>query len=218
MPSTRITLSSTPTYPRRGTHWGFHSHRTGRTVVAASSLEFDHYVALEADPEVKTWEPQVEVLVIFEGNERRRVLDSKVTYWSGLTVVNEVKHAAQSADPNTVFQMKVQDAWAAANNAGSRLVTDVMIRENRTLLENQHKMLPWVRGMHGVDEALARATLGLVSGWPKAISIQDIATELRVPPSAFCAVIVKDYLERRVKLDVADRPFGLGTLVSPRVI
>jgi hypothetical protein len=174
----------------------------------------DHYVMVEMDPLVKEWAPQVEVSVILDGKERRRILDSKVVYWSGRVVVNEVKPEEYVNHPRTLAQMQVQDAWAQAHGAESKLITDTLIRENEILLENCHKMVPWLRGLHPVDEALVRLVLGEVAGRSKPVSIQDLAAALRVDPGILCPVILERYMERQLTLDVATRRFGLGTLVT----
>lgn len=201
----------------RGTHWEFYSPRLKRRVVGTSSFEYDHYVTLEMDPAVKTWAPQVEATAVIDGRECKRVVDATVKYWNGTSEAHEVKPEAQAKADHTLRQLQFLTEWATANGAVAKLVTEVHIRAEPVLLMSYHSMLPWTRRLHSVDEAMARVVSGFIARRKDAVTIEDLVQELRFPMSDVVPILVRDFRDRRVKMDISVRPFGRTTYVAWRV-
>ncbi|MBX3749120.1 MAG: hypothetical protein KF897_03440 [Opitutaceae bacterium] len=199
-------------HSRRGTRWEFYSPRLEQRLVASSSLEFEHYVLVECDPEVETYSVQVAVEAEVEGESRKTILDSVVRYRDGRVVVNEVKFKDQVESSRTQFA--VQRAWASQQGYGYEVLTEDVIRVNVVHLENCHALLPWARPLHAVPEEVRVPVMGQVADQDKDQSIEVLVRKTGFTAGEVVSVIVRAYLAGRVLLpDIKDKKFGQGTLV-----
>jgi hypothetical protein len=199
---------------RRGTHWEFYAPRLGCRLVAASSLEYEHYVLLECDPTVAKYEAQVPATVEIDGKQRKTVFDSKVTYRDGRKVIYEVKFAEDVALPETKSQLVVQRLWAEQNAYEHVLVTQVEIREAAVYLENCHSMLPWARPLHDTLPEPRALVLGTIHGAAAALSLGEVANRTTQPIETVLSVVVREFINQRLALpDIQTKTFGRKSLV-----
>lgn len=183
---------------RRSTHWEFFSPRLGGRVVAASSLEYEHYVSLECDPTVETYEPQVKVTVTVDGEPHVTILDSKVRHRDGRIVVNEVKFAEQVTESEK--QIQVQRALAQQNGWLHQVLTENEIRADEVYLRNCHAMLGWAQPIHTVPDSGRTSIVGLISGQGGELTVAAVSAATGRPVEEVVSVVVREYIAGRVDL------------------
>ena len=108
---------------RRGSRWEFFAPRLHNRVVAANSLEFSHYVMLESDPDIASYEVQVKKPIELDGKLRTAMFSSMAVYRDKSVVANDVKYSTQLSSSAAQDQLTVQRAWAAMTtlDTGMRL-------------------------------------------------------------------------------------------------
>lgn len=99
----------------RGLRGYYPSFKTGRSVAFESRLERDHFLLLDADPRVSTYDEQP-VTITFDGRRRSRryTPDCRVIYRSGTTELVEVKYAADIASMSGDERVDLDEAHNAA--------------------------------------------------------------------------------------------------------
>lgn len=200
-------------HSRRGTHWEFFSPRLGQRVVASSSLEYEHYVLVECDPTILSYEVQVKITEEVGGKRRTSVLDSLVRYRDGRCAVNEVKFEAQVAEAERQFE--IQRAWARRNGYSHHVLTEKEIRGDALYLANCHAMLPWARPLHAPSDDIKTLVIGFIAGRDDRYSIEDVAARTGVPLDCVVPVVVGEYFDGRISIpNLRTHKFGRKTLVG----
>lgn len=122
----------------RGVRGRFPSRKAARVLSFESRLERDHFLLLEADPGIRTFEEQpVTIAFTVRGKARRYTPDVRVEYEGGRTELVEVKYAADLASmahEDRASMAEAHDAaraYAAARGWTFRVATDVDLRGPR---------------------------------------------------------------------------------------
>lgn len=99
----------------RGLRGFYPSFKVGRTVAFESRLERDHFLRLDADPDVVSFEEQP-VTITFQGRRRARryTPDCRVVYRAQPTELVEVKYAADLAGLTSDERADLDESHAAA--------------------------------------------------------------------------------------------------------
>lgn len=126
--------------------WQMYSWKLGRDVHFYSSLERDHGVIVEADPNVVRFcEQPLRIRIKLDGRDRETVIDMLVHFTDGRTQFREVKYASavESAelDSRLTRQLTAQQEWAFVTANDYKIVTDHEIRQKPQFLRNWKQIL-----------------------------------------------------------------------------
>lgn len=199
-----------------GPIWEFISARSHARMVATSILRFDHFVSLEMDPEVETYDAYFESSIEHGDEVRRIVFDSRVTYRNKALVAHYIDHEAASGDCSTDWKAKIE-RYFQRDGVVYRLLNKDSIRANEVLLANNHKMIPWLRRPHGpISDTNRQVILGSLAGSGEAVPLGSLAGRTGIDLEVVVPVVIESYLRRQVGLDISVRPFGRSTLVALR--
>jgi len=125
--------------------WYHYSARLQRDLIFSSDAEFEHFCWLEGDPQVLTYEPQPEPLIVAVGsNVHRTQFDACVELRGQRPELREVKEADLGLSVREENQREAQ--LIAANQAGFtyRRITRVDLDEHRQLIQNWRRALAFM--------------------------------------------------------------------------
>lgn len=145
-PPTPIYRSKAAT--RVGNHWIVFSLKIGRIVHLYSDLERDHWLLIEADPDVVAFcEQPCTACASINGKRLQSIPDMWIRRQDGREEIIEVKYQKDIAkqEATGAHQIEIQKEWATRNNILHRIVTDTEIRKNRVKLDNVSKMIHAIR-------------------------------------------------------------------------
>jgi len=140
--------------------WTVFSPRVGRIARFYSALEYDHYCAIESDPEVEVFCEQPVRFEIALGEKRyASVLDMWVRYRNGHEEYREVKPAAKVTEAS--LQIQAARRWCETQAIPFRVITETDLGLDPQALANWKKILPYLADTtwtvrHGLDAAIER--------------------------------------------------------------
>ncbi|MDM5277412.1 TnsA endonuclease N-terminal domain-containing protein [Paenibacillus silvae] len=114
-----------------------------RIVELYSDLEYDHWVVVDADPEVMTYcEQPLEISYVLNGQLRTSIFDMWILKRDGSEIFVEVKYNKEltSKHPKharTQRQIEAQKEWCRINNKNYVVRTEDDIRKGRHSVENR---------------------------------------------------------------------------------
>lgn len=138
----------------RGLRGYYPSFKVGRTVAFESRLERDHFLLLDADPAVVTFEEQP-VTIAFQGQRRTRryTPDCRVTYRTRPTELVEVKYAAELDVMASEDRASLDEAHAAARAWCTERGWCFVLRTDRNIvgpaLDRAHALHAFARASGG---------------------------------------------------------------------
>lgn len=138
--------------------WQMYSWKLDRDVHFYSSLERDHGVILEADPNVAWFcEQPLRVRIKLDGRDHETVIDMLVHFMNGRKQYREVKYASDVDnllnDSRLARQLSAQQEWATVTTNEYKIVTDQEIRENLLFLRNWKQILAYIAPYASYDLA-----------------------------------------------------------------
>lgn len=150
-----------------------YSPRLGRMVTLYSPLEYDHYIAVEHDPDIEAFcEQPVRIKVSLGGKPYTTVLDMWVLYRNGYEEYREIKPSNAVTEPENELQIRAETSWCQLQEIPFRLVTELDIGLSTQALENLKQIQPylintsWIiqKGLDGAVyrymQQVAQTTLG----------------------------------------------------------
>lgn len=223
-------LSYTPIYKsarasRSGNYWEVYSIKIDRTVKLYSDLERDHWLLIEADPDIVEFcEQPCLASALIDGRVRLSIPDMWIRYRSGAEELREVKYRKDLAEGNgeRPHQLKIQSEWAKRNDLAYRVVTDVEIRENVIKLNNISKMIRARRSEYdatgsggGKNSSGQISELLMLAGG--SLKFGELFHKLKASghpdpaPSLYSAILVGD-----LDASIENSLLSMGTMVSLR--
>lgn len=137
-----------------------YSPRLNRQVTLYSSLEYDHYVAVEQDPTIDAFcEQPVRVSVVIDGKRISSVLDMWLLRKNGYEEYREVKPLALVDTQKNAMQIRADTLWCQTQGTPFQLITEHNIGLNPQALENWKQILPYLTNTawvthKGLDSAM----------------------------------------------------------------
>ena len=112
---------------KRGNYWEGYSPKMRRSVQTYSSLEYAHWILVEADPRIVSFcEQPMAMRGFVDGRMRRSVPDMWLRYADGGEEIREIKPTALLKDSGsrTACQLAVQRFWCEWEGIPHRIFTD----------------------------------------------------------------------------------------------
>lgn len=136
--------------------WVVFSPKLNRKVILYSNLEYDHWVLVEATPEIKSFcEQPRRVRIQLPSGPVTTIFDMWVLWETLLQEYREVKYSHQlmSATPDSrIFrQIQAQKRWCALNGVEHTVMDEAKIRTNPLLLSNWKFILSSLACTQDVD-------------------------------------------------------------------
>lgn len=127
--------------PRRGSYgnnlWQAFSQKLGRRVKSYSDLEYNHYILVEANPDIVSFcEQPVKVLGRVDDKDCASYMDMWVLWRDGTEEFREVKYAKDLDKPRVIRQIEIQRSWCERNEFMHYIITEKEIYKNQVLLRN----------------------------------------------------------------------------------
>lgn len=211
-------LLYTPIYPKgRGrygnNYWEVYSPKLNRTVKLFSDLEYDHWLLIESNPNIKFFcEQPKKIIWPLNGNSIKSIFDMWVMYTNEQEVFLEVKYQKE-LDPKSpkseraITQTTVQRAWCQNNGYNYELKTEKEIRSNQILLTNIKQMLPYLRLRNHDIETDKYKIIRLVKEGP--ITLNNILLELEnLPNNRVHEAVFRLLYDGTLKSNIAEKYFG----------
>lgn len=195
----------------------FFSPRLQRRVVAWNPLRFDHYVTIEMDPEVESYEPKY-VKQIGEGPSSRKIeFDSLVVYRDGRKIAYRIRLSAVTSANDGEAENSSKDMDEKFDDFVGKYISIRWIRGNDILLANCHKMFRWLCPPHDSGiEANRSCVLGTLCAAGSPVSLRELAELSKLDIDLVVPVVVEGYVKQRIGIDISARPFGHSMVVQPR--
>lgn len=131
-------------YGRYGNnHWIVYSLKLKRNVNLFSDLEFDNWILIETNPNVKTFCEQPHEAVI-EGDQETSIFDMWALTLDGQEIFFEIKYEQDLNKEEVVQQIDIQKRWCEIHGKKHQIRTEKDIRNNEIYLENLKDLLPYV--------------------------------------------------------------------------
>ncbi|MDF2652310.1 MAG: hypothetical protein K0Q73_8115 [Paenibacillus sp.] len=135
-------------------YWNSKGPKFGmREVILYSDLEFDHWLTVEANPDVETYcEQQKEISYVYNGKMHTSILDMYVRHSDGTVLYVEVKYECELQQfhknyERTKRQIEAQRHWCVQEGFQYEVRTEKTIRISRFYTENLTKIVTTVANL-----------------------------------------------------------------------
>jgi hypothetical protein len=122
--------------------WDGYSYKLKRDVHFFSDLEYEHWLLVEADPNIIDFcEQPLEIKFVYEGKLRSSIFDMWVKYNEGQEEFREVKYQSHLNQGHPKYeetqkQITIQREWCEMKGYVHKVQTDDFIRSNPLFLDN----------------------------------------------------------------------------------
>lgn len=168
-------------------NWFSYSPRLNRIVYLYSDLEYDHWILIENDKNIKAFcEQPLHFNEVVEGELINTIFDMWYLTNKGEHLFIEVKYASE-LDPlhsnyslRSVKQIEKQKKWCQVNGYKHEVHTDHYIHKDKLLLKNYKKMMPYIddrRQKNEMDYLKIKSFL-MKAGRSKIETIEDALHEI----------------------------------------
>jgi hypothetical protein len=140
-------------------YWEGLSLKLNRRVRLFSDLEYDHWILVETDPNIKLFcEQPFSIKMYFEGELYESIPDMWVMKNDGTEFLIEVKYTSELIfdDPKnspTIKKIRAYKLWCKMNNFKYLLRTEHNIRRNPIYLQNMKTIQSFIKGYHPPSES-----------------------------------------------------------------
>ncbi len=150
-------------------YWEVFSSKIKRIVKFYSDLEYDNWVLIESDLEVKDFcEQPLKINYVYNGKKEESIFDMWVRYNDGKEIFLEIKYSSEldSKNPKSkraIKQTKVQRLWSEENGFNYEIRTEKEIRSNIVYLNNLKSIISYTKTRSYYNEkdvALVLKTIG----------------------------------------------------------
>ncbi|MBA2941060.1 hypothetical protein HZF08_22530 [Paenibacillus sp. CGMCC 1.16610] len=171
---------------RRG-HWDGISIKVNRNIDLLGDLEYDHWIYVETDPNIKTFcERPKKIEGFINGKKIESIFSMWVKDESGVETFLKVRYASPYRTKkikSTISSAELlEKCWCEENNFNYKVITDLDIRKNPIELSNKKLLLSFIKNRPlpiDTDKHLIAKKI------TKRITINELQTNLLgvIPPS-----------------------------------
>lgn len=130
-------------------HWIVYSLKLKRDVNLFSDLEYDHWILIETDPNVKTFCEQPEKA---DNDGETSIFDMWTATEDGQETFFEIKYEEDLNKEEVAKQIDLQKRWCEMHGKKHQVRTEKDIRSNHFYLENLKDLLPYVLNNSSIVE------------------------------------------------------------------
>lgn len=198
-------------------YWEAFSPKMKRNVRFFSDLEYDHWILVETDPNIKHFcEQPLKIDMIIDDKKLESIFDMWIQYKDGQEVFVEVKYSDELNPEHRNYQRvkrqtEVQSEWCRLNHKNYKIQTDREIRDNRVYLENMRTLLPFAR--HRAVETDQQNVLKVLDDQTMTIAqIQNALNQIALPRLR-ASIYLMIYNGRLTSSNITDCILGKNTEV-----
>ena len=219
---TRLRGKLASAYTERGTHqsklWYVFSPKTSRDWVLRGTLEWGHFLLVEADPGISDvdYSPPSEIVRVGD-DDHATTLDAVVTFKDGSIEWREIKWSdeTENGDIRSLHQWEAQ--VEAASRSGARYVrySEKEIYACPQLIANWTRVVAWLAAVRGRSLYSEHLEIVAMLDAHGTVSLGDIQ-RLGVVESGACrvAAALKGIQDGHFIADLTNAPLSINTLVS----
>lgn len=218
---TRLRGKLASAYSQRGTHqsklWYVFSPKTGRDWVLRGTLEWGHFLLVEADPDISDvdYSPPSEIVRVGD-DDHATTLDAVVTFKNGSIEWREIKWSDETnGDIRSLHQWEAQ--VEAASRTGARYVrySEKEIYACPQLIANWTRIVAWLAAVRGRSLYSERMEVVAMLDANGTVSLGDIQ-RLGAAESGACrvAAALKGIQDGHFIADLTNAPLSINTLIS----
>ncbi|MDG4657083.1 Tn7 transposase TnsA N-terminal domain-containing protein [Ectobacillus antri] len=127
-------------------YWEAFSPKLNRIIKLYSDLEYDHWLLVESDPNIKEFCEQPLRIQNFSGKSNRQsIFDMWILYQDNSEQFLEIKYQSDLHKQRVKEQILTQQQWCLKNNKKYRIVTDREIRNSHIRLSNARLMISFLK-------------------------------------------------------------------------
>ena len=131
-------------------YWEVYSPKIKRNVRLFSDLEYDHWVSVETNPQIKAFcEQPLHIIEYIDGKRRESIFDMWVQWTDETEAFIEVKYEkdllSTFKNQRTLEQIKTQQTWCQRHGYEHVIQTEKQIRGNPVYLSNMKAILSYVK-------------------------------------------------------------------------
>ncbi|MEC0107378.1 TnsA endonuclease N-terminal domain-containing protein [Paenibacillus taichungensis] len=182
-----------------------------RIVELYSDLEYDHWLLVDADPEVITYcEQPLEISYVLNGQLRTSIFDMWILKKGGAEIFVEVKYKMELTSKlpkhaRTQRQIEAQREWCRMNNKHYVVRTEEDVRKGRHSIENRTSLCMAV--VNSKKPVYSNEVLYFIPF--KGITIKEIVQELpRLPVGEILLTLKWLLYEGKIKANMEDQLIG----------
>lgn len=167
----------------RNNYWEIYSPKVKRNVRLFSDLEYDFWVLIETNPQIRAFcERPLEIEQFYEEKLVKVMFDMWIKWENGDEQFIEIKYSNQSRNPDRATRNTLlQQQWCTNNRKNFVIKTEKDIRRNNILLSNMKTLLPYISNRpHPVETDLYKVKRQLSK--IKKSSIAELDRQLDIDP------------------------------------
>ncbi|MBY6035776.1 Tn7 transposase TnsA N-terminal domain-containing protein [Fictibacillus nanhaiensis] len=198
--------------------WDGFSPKLNRDVNLYSNLEYDHWVLVETNFNIVEFcEQPHKVFGSFEGKEHSSIFDMWIKWKDGKEVFIEIKYRSDLQPEckqykKNIRQITIQKDWCNKKKKIHRVLTEHEIRENSILLDNKKIILPHLRNVNKIGDAIRFKVIKEMR--KEKMSLEELCLKVDdIPTHKLKQVVYILIYEERINSNIADKPLGLETEV-----
>lgn len=136
-------------------YWEVYSHKVKRIVKFFSDLEYEHWVLIETNPNIKTFcEQPLKIKQVVKGKIVVTIFDMWVLYEDSAECFIEVKYYNElQNDGRSSRATEAQKLWCQENKFLHSVITEKEIRKNPIYLENMKIILSQIKNQQQPTES-----------------------------------------------------------------
>lgn len=196
-----------------GNLWLVYSVKTNSNWILPSDRQLIHWLCLESDPQVKSFDLAPEQIISHDGNETRATeLDATVVFKDGRIQWHEVKVGTDKKEPSNQSQFNAQAAAAAKEHVEYKIINDTYLKPREKVA------LRWLKPL-GYADVIKKSQhtachLALINFLQKQLkgNIQQLIESIDdFDSSIVLGVFVRLVIAGVVELNLEKSTFGLKT-------
>lgn len=194
--------------------WYSFSPKLKRNVYLFSDLEYEHWLLVEANPQILDFcEQPLEVTSLINGKMKNSIFDMWIKYADGKQEFREIKYSFELNKAKVIDQVTVQQDWCNENGYKHSVQTENEIRENRLFLSNLKLILKTIKQATPSDVDKYRIIKILKENLPQRITLQTILQNSKFTPDKLYVSIGWMIFNGEIQSNISQSQFGINTEV-----
>ncbi|CAI9394826.1 TnsA endonuclease N-terminal domain-containing protein [Niallia sp. Sow4_A1] len=194
--------------------WYSFSPKLKRNVYLFSDLEYEHWLLVEANPQILDFcEQPLEVTSLINGKMKNSIFDIWIKYADGKQEFREIKYSFELNKAKVIDQFTVQQDWCNENGYKHSVQTENEIRENRLFLSNLKLILKTIKQATPSDVDKYRIIKILKENLPQRRTLQTILQNSKFTLDKLYVSIGWMIFNGEIQSNISQSHFGINTEV-----
>ncbi|MGE7981813.1 TnsA endonuclease N-terminal domain-containing protein [Solibacillus sp. NPDC093137] len=193
--------------------WLAYSNKLKRTVYLFSDLEYEHWLHLEFNSNVKNFcEQPLRVSFIAEKKQLSSIFDMWIQYEDGYEEFIEIKYTSDLSKEKVIKQINIQKRWCESNLKNHRIVTEQEIKQSSIKLSNMKLIINMIKTPIE-DLVVLEKIKKVISVASQKMTIDQLSYHSKISNSQTLIVIAHLIYLNEIRSNYNLMPFGKKTEV-----